>query len=92
MAWDHVAVTMTGGCTTPCKGRFGHPDRRRTTISVREAALLQSFPEHYRFEADQMDSVCDMIGNAVPPRFARMAGKEIRKALKAHHESVARKR
>jgi DNA (cytosine-5)-methyltransferase 1 len=80
MAWDEPAPTITGGCTTPCKGRFGHPDRRRYTISVREAALLQGFPENYRFVTDEMDAVCDLIGNAVPPPYARLVG---RKALLA---------
>ena len=89
MKWDDVSVTITGGCTTPCKGRFGHPDRRRTTISVREAALLQTFPESYVFECDFIDEVCEMIGNAVPPLFAECIGIEIRKALEERYESVA---
>lgn len=81
MAWDQVAPTMTGGCTTPCKGRFGHPDKRRYTISVREAAIIQTFPENYRFTTDQMDAVCDMVGNAVPPLYAKLAGKKVMEAL-----------
>ncbi len=76
MAWDQAAPTITGGCTTPCKGRFGHPDKRRYTISVREAALLQTFPENYRFVTDQIDAVCGLIGNAVPPLYAKLAGKK----------------
>lgn len=82
MSWDQVAPTITSGCTTPCRGRYGHPDRRRYTISVREAALLQTFPRNYRFETDQMDAVCSMIGNAVPPLYARKAGKAILAAIK----------
>lgn len=82
MSWEQTPVTMTGGCTTCCKGRFGHPNKRRTTISVREAALIQTFPKSYRFETDYMDFVCDMIGNAVPPHFAAKSGKEILRALK----------
>jgi DNA (cytosine-5)-methyltransferase 1 len=81
MAWDRPAPTVTGGCTTPCKGRVGHPDGRRYTISVREAALLQAFPEHYRFHTAQIDAVCDMIGNAVPPSYAKVVGKQILAAL-----------
>ena len=76
MSWDSESVTITGGCTTPCKGRFGHPDRRRYTISVREAALIQTFPEDYRFKSDQIEAVCQMIGNAVPPQFAEVVGRE----------------
>jgi DNA (cytosine-5)-methyltransferase 1 len=91
MSWRQTPVTMTGGCTTPCKGRFGHPNKKsRTTISVREAALIQTFPRGYKFETDFMDVVCDMIGNAVPPKFARVAGKRIREELEKRHESLAR--
>jgi DNA (cytosine-5)-methyltransferase 1 len=81
MAWNQPSPTITGGCTTPCKGRFGHPDKRRYTISVREAALLQTFPENYRFITDQMEAVCNMIGNAVPPLYARLAGKQVLRAI-----------
>ena len=86
MSWDNVAPTITGGCTTPCKGRFGHPDKRRYTISVREAALLQSFPENYRFVSNKMEAVCDMIGNAVPPLYAKLAGKAVLAALEKQHQ------
>jgi DNA (cytosine-5)-methyltransferase 1 len=81
MAWDSVSPTITGGCTTPAKGRFGHPDRRRYTISVREAAILQTFPEDYRYRTDQMEAVCGLIGNAVPPRYAKLVGHQIMKTL-----------
>jgi DNA (cytosine-5)-methyltransferase 1 len=84
MAWNAVSPTITGGCTTPCKGRFGHPDRRRYTISVREAALLQSFSERYRFETNQIDAVCEMIGNAVPPVYAKLVGRKVLKTLNAN--------
>lgn len=82
MVWDQASPTITGGCTTPCKGRFGHPDKRRYTISVREAAFFQTFPETYRFVTDQMDAVCDLIGNAVPPLYAKLAAKEVLAAIK----------
>jgi DNA (cytosine-5)-methyltransferase 1 len=81
MSWDETSPTITGGCTTSCKGRFGHPDKRRYTISVREAALFQTFPENYRFVTDQIDAVCDQIGNAVPPLYAKLAAKEVLAAI-----------
>ena len=81
MAWDAASPTITGGCTTPCKGRFGHPDKRRYTISVREAALLQSFNERYQFATDHIDAVCEMIGNAVPPIYAKLVGRQVLKAF-----------
>ena len=71
MSWDDPSPTITGGCTTLSKGRFGHPSQLRT-ISVREAALLQSFPREYRFNVVHMDKVCNIIGNALPPRFAEV--------------------
>ena len=83
MSWNEVSPTITSGCTTACKGRFGHPDKRRYTISVREAALLQTFPLHYKFATDHIDSVCELIGNAVPPRYAALAGKAVLAALKS---------
>ena len=84
MTWNQVSPTITGGCTTPSKGRFGHPDKRRYTISVREAALLQSFPESYRFRTEGMDAVCNLIGNAVPPLYGKLAAKKIMTALTAN--------
>ncbi len=84
MVWNGPSPTITGGCTTPCKGRFGHPDRRRFAISVREAALLQGFPEQYRFPTDQMDAVCEMIGNAVPPPYAKLAARSVVAAIAAN--------
>ena len=81
MKWDEVAPTITAGCTTPCKGRFGHPDRRRYTISVREAALLQGFPPYYYFATSRMDAACSLIGNAVPPPYAKTVGEKLLVAL-----------
>ena len=46
MAWDDVAPTITGGCVNPSKGRFLHPTKNRA-ITLREAALLQTFPPTY---------------------------------------------
>lgn len=69
MSWDGPAPTITAGCTTFSKGRFGHPEADRT-ISVREAALLQTFPTDYRFDVPYMEYVCNIIGNALPCDFA----------------------
>lgn len=65
MAWDKPSPTITGGCTTPSKGRFGHPEALRT-ISVREAARLQTFPDDYVISTDFVDKACLIIGNALP--------------------------
>jgi DNA (cytosine-5)-methyltransferase 1 len=71
MAWDDVSPTITGGCFNPSKGRFLHPTKNRA-ISMREAALLQSFPADYFFSIRRGKSpVAQMIGNALPPEFIR---------------------
>ena len=71
MAWDKPAPTITGGCINPSKGRFLHP-RAHRAITLREAALLQTFPKTYRFPLDQgRYSVALLIGNALPPEFIR---------------------
>lgn len=82
MAWHNVAPTITGGCCNPSKGRFLHPTLNRT-ITLREAALLQSFPANYfislrrgKFNAAQL------IGNALPPEFVRKHAQSIWQFLK----------
>ncbi len=82
MEWDKPAPTITSGCTMACRGRFGHPDKNRYTISVREAALLQTFPEGYRFITDQMGTVCSLIGNAFPPFYGKLLAKNVLAAIK----------
>ncbi|MCL5498451.1 DNA cytosine methyltransferase [Escherichia coli] len=71
MSWEKPSPTITSGCTTLSKGRFGHPTKLRT-ISVREAALLQTFPMNYKFSASSIDAVCRIIGNALPCKFAEV--------------------
>jgi DNA (cytosine-5)-methyltransferase 1 len=81
MAWDRVAPTITGGCCNPSKGRFLHPTRNRT-ITLREAALLQTFPPDYSFSLREGKfSAAQMIGNALPPEFIRRHAREIRKVI-----------
>lgn len=51
--------------------RHIHPDPEQArTITVREAARLQTFPDNYYFNCSQTDAF-KMIGNAVPPLFAK---------------------
>lgn len=83
MSWDDVAPTMTSRCTTLSSGRFGHP-REDRTISVREAALIQTFPKRYKFETDKMMKACELVGNALPCRFAEIASERCAEALSEH--------
>lgn len=82
IAWDEVAPTITSGCFNPSKGRFLHPVKNRA-ITMREAALLQTFPRDYDFPISAgKEAIALMIGNALPPEFIRRHALEIRKALK----------
>lgn len=83
MSWDNTSPTITGGCTTLSKGRFGHPEKPRT-ISVREAARLQTFPDSFQFATDFVDQACKIIGNALPCEFARIMSQACFDALVAH--------
>ncbi|HWF64702.1 MAG TPA: DNA cytosine methyltransferase [Rhizomicrobium sp.] len=70
---DRPSPTITTKCHSISNGRFGHYDtKQHRGISLREAAVLQSFPEDYVFyPTDQIEPVARMIGNAVPPKLAR---------------------
>lgn len=80
MWWDKPAPTMTTLCTGIGNGRFGHPEQDRS-ITLREAALFQSFPRSYEFwpsdEKINRKAISRMIGNAVPPRLANALGQAI---------------
>jgi len=79
MAWDEPSPTITTGCFNPSKGRFLHPDADRA-ITMREAALLQSFPNSYKFPATLGKvKLASMIGNALPPKFIRQHAQAIRR-------------
>lgn len=79
MAWDQPAPTITTGCFNPSKGRFLHPDENRA-ITIREAALLQSFPFSYKFPVELGKvRLAEMIGNALPPAFIRLHAKALMK-------------
>ena len=80
MEWDKPSPTMTTQCTGLGNGRFGHPNQDRA-ISVREAALLQTFPISYKFFPDEesvsITKAARYIGNAVPPQLGEVIGKSI---------------
>ncbi len=66
LCWDEQASTITTRFDTPAGGRFIHPDEDRT-LTPREAARIQSFPDSYVFYGDKR-SISRQIGNAVPPK------------------------
>lgn len=75
MEWDAPSPTITTQSFGFGSGRFGHPEQDRA-ISLREAAILQTFPENYRFVSEG-DQICfsrlgRLIGNAVPVRIGEI--------------------
>jgi DNA (cytosine-5)-methyltransferase 1 len=87
MAWNKVSPTITGGCCNPSKGRFLHPTKDRN-ITLREAALLQTFPPSYFFSLRRGKfATAQMIGNALPPEFIRRHGVVIRQHLTQGHRA-----
>ncbi|WP_171294355.1 DNA cytosine methyltransferase [Acinetobacter sp. MB5] len=85
MEWDKPAPTMTTLCYGFGNGRFGHPEQDRA-ISLREAALFQTFPQDYQFAPQGhpiiFKTIGRMIGNAVPVRLGEVVGLSFQKILK----------
>ncbi len=84
MTWDDVAPTMTTYCIGYNNGRFGHPEQDRA-ISIREAAILQSFPKKYQFVDPKRNfssvRIAKQIGNAVPVKLGRAIAMSVEKHL-----------
>jgi len=77
MHWDQPAPTITTLCFGFGNGRFGHPEQDRA-ISLREAAIFQTFPLNYQFTPNNQpvifQKVGRMIGNAVPVKLGEVVG------------------
>ena len=85
MAWDDVAPTITARFDSFTRGKFGHPTQDRS-ISLREGALLQTFPIDFEFVGNKVD-IARQIGNAVPPVMAECIGKSIIECYEKEVES-----
>lgn len=91
MEWDEPGPTITTQCFGFGNGRFGHPTQDRA-ISLREAAILQTFPEDYQFvqgrDGVRFNVLGRLIGNAVPVRL----GELIAESFKAHLNGLKTKK
>lgn len=80
MEWDEPAPTITTQFYGFGNGRFGHPDQDRA-LTLREGALLQTFPESFEFLCDDekvnFNKLGRLIGNAVPPALAKVIGQHL---------------
>lgn len=86
MSWDKPSPTITTQFTGFGNGRFGHPEQNRA-ITLREGALLQTFPTNYKFTSSKdqitVKHVARMIGNAVPVELGRVIGLSIMQHVRA---------
>lgn len=87
MSWSEPSPTITTQFYNFGTGRFGHPEQNRA-ISLREGALLQTFPPDYEFIAPGQEmhftKVGRFIGNAVPVRLGEIIGQSIIEHFKRH--------
>lgn len=81
MRWDEVAPTITTQFIGYGTGRFGHPEQDRA-LTLREGAILQTFPINYSFVSEDenvvLKNIARHIGNAVPPRLGEIIGLSIK--------------
>ncbi len=84
MKWEEPSPTITTQSTGLGNGRFGHPEQNRA-ISLREAALLQTFPKYYKIinpnTPFSLGRYGTHIGNAVPVKLGKVIAKTIKKHL-----------
>ena len=89
MEWDKPAPTITTQFYNFGTGRFGHPEQHRA-LSLREGALLQTFPRYYKFIDPKppfsIKCIGKHIGNAVPVRLGKIIGKSIMKHLEEYND------
>lgn len=87
MEWDAPAPTITAQFYGYGSGRFGHPTQNRA-LSLREGALLQTFPKDYQFVSPENDITFEQvgthIGNAVPVDLARAIARTIAAHLEGY--------
>jgi DNA (cytosine-5)-methyltransferase 1 len=94
MTWDSPSPTITTQFFGFGNGRFGHPEQDRA-ISLREGAILQSFPKKYKFvppgEPIYKTQVGKLIGNAVPVTIGKLIGDSLYRHIATVSKTEAKK-
>ncbi|PKM47691.1 MAG: DNA (cytosine-5-)-methyltransferase [Firmicutes bacterium HGW-Firmicutes-8] len=81
---DGICSTILTKCD-PHWGSFFHPTQERT-LTVREAARIQSFPDKFRFLGSLTEQY-EQVGNAVPPLLAKAIGEIIAEQINTIQEN-----
>lgn len=89
LSWDELSRTITAHIARDGYW-YIHPDQHRT-LSIREAARIQTFPDWFRF-AGEPSHRFRLIGNAVPPLLAEAIGRQLRLAMKSSPRAQRRRR
>jgi DNA (cytosine-5)-methyltransferase 1 len=82
MTWDGIPRSVITRFRDPKSGEYTHPEQDRT-ITIREAARLQGFPDRFVFQGDR-SSQYDQVGNAVPTYLARAIAGEVARCLQGN--------
>lgn len=93
MVWDAPSPTITTQYFGFGNGRFGHPEQDRG-LSLREGAILQSFPKSYQFVPKgspvHKKTIGRLIGNAVPVKIGEAIGKSLVRHVQAYQDRIKR--
>jgi DNA (cytosine-5)-methyltransferase 1 len=81
MTWDGIPRSIITRFRDPKSGEYTHPEQHRT-ISIREAARIQSFPDRFAFAGSYTEQY-EQVGNAVPPKLAEAIAREVGACLRA---------
>jgi DNA (cytosine-5)-methyltransferase 1 len=79
MTWEGVPRAVITRFRDPKSGEYTHPEQDRT-ISIREAARLQGFPDRFIFHGDRSGQY-EQVGNAVPVQLAQAIACEVQHCL-----------
>jgi DNA (cytosine-5)-methyltransferase 1 len=81
LAWEKPSWTLTAHMRKDCLA-YIHPKQNRS-ISVREAARIQSFPDDFVFDAP-MTRMFELVGNSVPPLLVKAIARAIVEQVKSY--------
>ncbi|MGH8930100.1 MAG: DNA cytosine methyltransferase [Egibacteraceae bacterium] len=79
MTWDGVPRAIITRFRDPKTGEYTHPEQNRT-LSIREAARIQGFPDAFAF-AGTITEQYEQVGNAVPVQLGEAIGQSVADTL-----------